>query len=266
MLEIIPAKDGVVAMRASGRLDEADIGRAIAAVEAALAASDRIAVYAEIDIAGMTPGGLMRDVGYGFSKLGELRRFARAAVVTDQNWVRWIAEAENAVLPWIEVRVFPPAQKEAAMAWASEPLPAMAPDPEPAEPSFHRIETSEPGVVAVEIDGKVGASDVRNMIALLDEAMATHEKLRVLLRIRRFDGASLEALRQPGLLDAKMRAWRRIDRYALVGGPGWLVGLTTSLAPLIGIETRHFDRAQEAEAWSWLGAEPAAAARNGRPG
>ena len=47
--------DGVVAMRATGTIDEADIERAITAVEAALAARDRIAVYAEIDIAGMTP-------------------------------------------------------------------------------------------------------------------------------------------------------------------------------------------------------------------
>ena len=55
MLEAIPAPAGVVAMRASGRLDEADIARGIAAAEAALASRERIAVYAEVDIAGITP-------------------------------------------------------------------------------------------------------------------------------------------------------------------------------------------------------------------
>jgi hypothetical protein len=266
MLEIIPAPDGVVAMRASGRLDEADIERAITAVEAALAARDRITIYAEVDIAGITPGGLMRDLGYGLSHLGQLRRFARAAVVTNQDWVRWIAEAENAILPWIEVRAFAPAEKEAAMAWASEPLPAVQPDAEPAEPSVRRIETNQAGVVAFEIDGKVGADDVRKLIALFDEEMSAHERLRVLLRFRRFDGATLSALREPGLLGAKMRAWRKIDRYALVGGPSWLVGLTTRLAPMLGIETRHFELGDEAEAWRWLGAEPVVRANGSQTG
>jgi hypothetical protein len=62
VLEIIPASEGVVAMRASGRLDEADVERGLAVVDAALAARERIALYAEIDIAGMTPGALWRDV------------------------------------------------------------------------------------------------------------------------------------------------------------------------------------------------------------
>ena len=96
MLEIMSAPDGVVAMRASGYLDENDIESAIAAVDEALAARDRIAIYAEVDVSGMGPKALWKDLSYGLGKLGELRRFPRTAVVTDQDWVRWIAQAENA--------------------------------------------------------------------------------------------------------------------------------------------------------------------------
>ena len=62
---------------------------------------------------------LLKDIAYGISKLRELRRFWRAAVVTDQHWISWIARAENAMFP-VEIRVFPRAAKEAAMSWASE--------------------------------------------------------------------------------------------------------------------------------------------------
>jgi hypothetical protein len=107
-------------MRATGRVDAADVERGITAVEQSLKSHARVAIHAEIDISGMTPRALVKDIGYGLSKLGELRRFSRAAVVTDQRWVRWIASVEGALFP-IDVRVFALSQKDAAMAWASEP-------------------------------------------------------------------------------------------------------------------------------------------------
>ena len=119
MLELLEAQDGVIAMRATGFLDAADIERGIAAVDEALNTHARLSIYAEVDIAGMTPRALLKDIAYGISKLGELRRFWRAAVVTDQHWISWIARAENAMFP-VEIRVFPRAAKEAAMSWVSE--------------------------------------------------------------------------------------------------------------------------------------------------
>ncbi|MCB5175846.1 SpoIIAA family protein [Microvirga lenta] len=256
MLEIIPASDQVVAMRASGRIDESDIERSIAAVEAALARQDRIALYAEIDIAGITPGALTRDIGYGLGKLRELHRFPRAAVVTDQEWVRWIARVEQAILPGVEVRIFPPAEKDAALAWASEPIPHSASELEPSEPSIRPIGTTKPGVIAFEVGGRVGADDTRRLITLFNEAMDGHERLRVLVRVRNFDGVTLEALRQEGLIEAKMKGWQRVERYAVVGGPAWMEGLARGAAPFVGIQTRHFKPEDEAQAWDWLGAKP----------
>jgi hypothetical protein len=109
-------------MRATGVLDAADIERGIGAVDEALNTHARLAIYAEVDINGMTPRALLKDIAYGISKLGELRRFWRAAVVTDQHWIRWIARAENALFP-VEIRVFPIAAREAAMSWVSERAP-----------------------------------------------------------------------------------------------------------------------------------------------
>jgi hypothetical protein len=244
-------------MRASGQLDEDDIERAIAAVESALAARERIAIYAEVDVTGISPKALWKDITYGLGKLGELRRFPRSAVVTDQDWVRWIAQAEDALLPGVELRVFSPSQKDVALAWASEPLPEIKPEAEPTGPAVRLIATTRPDVLAFEVDGKVGAADVQHLLAVFNQVMATPDRVRILVRIRAFDGATLAALRQDGLLQAKLRSWRKVERYALVGAPAWLQGLTRGIGPLLGIETRCFVRENEAEAWQWLEAGPA---------
>ena len=97
MLEMLPAQDGVIAMRAKGLLDAADIERGIAAVDEALNTHARLAIYAEVNITGMTPRALLKDIAYGIFKLRELRRFWRAAVVTDQHWIHWIASRERVV-------------------------------------------------------------------------------------------------------------------------------------------------------------------------
>jgi hypothetical protein len=257
MLEVLPSPDHVVALRASGRLDENDIEGAIQAVEAALARQDRIAVLAEIDVTGMSPGALARDLGYGLGKIRELYRFPRAAVVTGQEWVRWIARIEDSIFPQIEVRTFTPAERDEALAWASQPLATAEQEAEPAPPSVHAIATTRPDVIAFEISGRLRGGDMRRVIAMTDKALKAHEKLRVLLRVRDFDGIGLDALREEGLASIKMRGAKQIDRYALVGGPAWMQIVASWSAPLIATRIRYFEPEREDEAWRWLEAEPA---------
>jgi hypothetical protein len=260
MLEIISAPDTVVAFRISGQIDEVDIERGYQAVEEALARHDRVALYVEGDIGGMTLGALAKDFQYALGTLREIHRFPRAAVVTGQDWVRWIAWVEGAVLPGIEMRVFSPSEKDAAMAWVSEPLPARERETASAEPAIQLIETSKPGMIAFDIRGRVGADDARRLISIFEDAMNKHERLRVLVRVTKFDGVSLEVLRQEGLIEAKMQGWKKVERSALVGGPTWLRTVTEWAAPIVPIDTRWFDLDDEAQAWNWIEAEPAQAA------
>ena len=98
MLDLLPAPDPVVAMRATGRIDEADIERGIEAVEAALQRHPRIAIYAEVEMSSMTPGAFLRDLGYGLGKVRDLSRFPRLAVVTSQDWLRYVAWVQDRIL------------------------------------------------------------------------------------------------------------------------------------------------------------------------
>jgi hypothetical protein len=119
MIEVLPAPNTVVALRVSGRVYENDIERAIEAVEAALMREERVALYSELEISSITPGAIARDLRYGLGMLRELHRFARAAVVTSQSWVRGIAQVEARIFPQLEIRVFMPEERNKALAWAS---------------------------------------------------------------------------------------------------------------------------------------------------
>jgi hypothetical protein len=256
MIETLTAPDHVLALRATGRIDEADIATAIELLEAKLAVHERIALYAEVEVAGMTPGAFARDVRYGLGKLRELRRFPRAAVVTSQDWVRWAARIESAILPQLEIRVFSPVEQDEAFGWASQPLPDLHAETSPSRPAIATIRTTKPDVIAFSIDGRIRADDMRRMIAASEAALRAQSRLRVLIRVRTFDGVGIDALREEGLAAMKLKGLRQVERYALVGGPAWMASVAGWLAPLGRIETRHFGLSEEAEAWRWIGAEP----------
>jgi hypothetical protein len=256
VLEVLPAPEHIVAMRVSGRVETQDVERGIAEVEDALARQDRIALYAEIAMSGMTPGAFARDLGYGLRHLRELHRFARMAVVTEQEWVRRIVRAESHILPQIEIRAFTPGERDAALAWAAQPIAAGEPEEGPAPPTVRLIETTKADVVAFEVNGRIRRDDMHLLVGAFEQALGAYERLRVLVRIVTFDGVTLEALREEGLTSVKMRSWRQVERYALVGGPAWMAGVTGWVAPLTHIQTRHFDVGREDEAWRWLEAEP----------
>jgi len=258
MLEIVPAPEGVVAMRVSGRIETADIDRAIVAVEAALSKHEHIALFSEVSLAGVDPGALWKDLSYGLGKLGELHRFRRVAVVTGQDWVRWIAQAESALLPGIEMRAFTDSERGIAWSWITEPLPeAISEDPEQVRPAVTFVATSRSDVVAFEVNGRLTAADARELLRVFNDAMAENDRLRILVLMRDFHGMTLGALRERGLLDAKIRGWKQVERYALVGAPVWMAGMARMIGPSLGIETRNFELSEEGAAWQWIGAEPA---------
>jgi SpoIIAA-like len=256
MLELLPAPEHVVALRVNGSIDRDDIERGIAAVEDALARQECIALYTEIAMTGMTPGAFARDLGYGLRHLRELRRFARIAVVTEQEWVRRVVQVQGRILPQIEIRTFTPGEQDAALTWVAQPITTGEPEAAQAPPSVHLIETTRPDVIGFEVNGRIRRDDMHLLVGAFEQALGAHERLRVLVRIVTFDGITLEALREEGLASVKLRGWRQVERYALVGGPAWMAGVTGWVAPVTRIPTRHFDAAQEDEAWRWLEAEP----------
>lgn len=120
MIEVLDAPDHVVALRLSGRLSGADMDELTAAVEAKLARHDRIGIVADLTpLAGLTLEALAKDIRYNIAKLGDWKRFPREAVITDSSWVRAAMSAIDPLVPHVEVRAFAPAERDAAVTWAS---------------------------------------------------------------------------------------------------------------------------------------------------
>jgi hypothetical protein len=255
MLELLPSAEHVVAMRVTGRLDEADVERAIAAIEAALAKQQRIALLAEVDATSFTAGAFARDLSYTLGKLGELRRFPKVAVVTSQGWIRTFAQIEDRIFPQIKVRTFAPAERDEALAWVSGPLDEPAFEPIQSGPSMRLIETDQPDVLGFEINGRIRRSDMESLIPSFEQALSKRERVRVLALIRSFDGLTLDALGAEGLAKLKLKALKQVERYALVGGPDWMETILRQVGSWLPMQTRHFDLSEEAAAWEWLKAD-----------
>lgn len=60
-------------------------------------------------------------IGIEFSRLpsmfGLMKKFSRAAVLTDKAWIKKVSELEGALIPGLEIKAFDRGQKEEAEAW-----------------------------------------------------------------------------------------------------------------------------------------------------
>jgi len=121
MLEILDAPDHVGAYRLSGTLTEEDYEKVIADLEARLGRYERIGIVA--DLSGFhdvtVRAGLM-DLRYSFSKLFDLKRFPREALITDKQWLASMAQMMNPIVPFVEIRAFKSGEQQEALAWAAD--------------------------------------------------------------------------------------------------------------------------------------------------
>lgn len=62
-------------------------------------------------------------IGIEFSRLpsmlGFIKKFERAAVLTDKTWIKKVSEFEGVLIPGLEIKAFDRDQKEEAEAWLS---------------------------------------------------------------------------------------------------------------------------------------------------
>lgn len=54
------------------------------------------------------------------SMFGLLKKFERAAVLTDKNWLKKVSEFEGMLIPGLEIKAFERDRKEEAETWLSE--------------------------------------------------------------------------------------------------------------------------------------------------
>jgi hypothetical protein len=118
MIELLAMPgDRVVGVKIDGKIQKADIQ----AIEAAFAHKfeqfDRVGIYVEVaHLGGITLDALVEDLKFGLSKF---QRFAKKAVVSEQQWMNKVAVVSDKLFPSIEVKHFSFAEKADAIAWAN---------------------------------------------------------------------------------------------------------------------------------------------------
>lgn len=252
MLEFIRSQENVIAARISGRITSEEIGRYIEHLEDALERHPETHIYAEVvDFSGLEMDDFGKHMRRGVAMLGELDRFGRIAVVADQTWIRWLARIESALLPKLSYKTFRSDERDVALAYVEGKTAA------PRRVAMTVIETDRPTVWGFEIDGYLSADDIDAAVDHFAALLEQEQPLRMLARVRNLAGFAFGGIMDDDFFEMKLGMLRKIERYAVVGGPGWLSRWVTILDRMLpGIDIRHFAPEEEAAAWTWLEARP----------
>jgi hypothetical protein len=234
-----------------------DVSKAYEVTEKALKDNERISFFGEIEPSmSLTFEGLLKDLINSLGQFGKLSRYYRAAVVTDKGWIGALARVEGIVFSFIDVRVFPPTERDKAFVWASE-KPEPLPKPEQPGPSLHFIQTTADDVFAYEVNGRLRANDVKGAISEFNKYLDRDGTVNVLARLRDFSGFDLMAFLEDDLVKLKYRALSKVDKYAIVGARPWMRNFLELISPILKTKIRFFDPEEEAAAWEWVGARQA---------
>jgi len=257
MIEILESPKHLIAGKVSGKMTAEDVEKAYAAIRDALKQNERVSFFAEItDDLGFTAEGLIKDLTEGVKNLGKLTKYYRVAVVTDKGWLGALARVEGLVFSSIDIRVFEPAERDKAFAWASE-KPAPLPKAEEPGKSVHFLQTTNPNVFAYEINGRVRAKDVRAVVNEFKPYLEKEGKVNVLAKLSDFNGFDLFAMIEDDLVKLKFKSLSKVDKYAVIGPKPWMRNLLELFYPMTSVKLRVFDKEEEAGAWEWVGAQQA---------
>ena len=109
MITVLPAPDHVLAIALGGRVETADVESVAAELDARLSRHEKVSIFADLTAFDeMTFAPDWADARHGLGKLWELRRFPKEAIVVGEGWLDRTA------------RLFAPAEREAALAWAAD--------------------------------------------------------------------------------------------------------------------------------------------------
>ena len=119
MIELIETgSTKVIAMKISGKIGKTDMEKMIQEVKEKLSQNEKLGIYVELEsFDGISFDALIQDLAFGLS---HIRRFHKKAVVAGKDWMEKIARISDRLFPGMEIRYFPCAQKEEALAWVKE--------------------------------------------------------------------------------------------------------------------------------------------------
>jgi len=239
MIEIDHSDEhGILEIRMSSPVSDRDYTETlIPAIDAAIAQGDRVRLLAVIEagFSDFTLGAMLQDARTG---LKHWRGFDRVALVTDNAAIRAAAAAFSAFMPCPVAR-FSMSELDAARRWLRESLGTI------------QQEDLGGGTLHVRLRGKLDSAAYENDLEDLNRFMAAHDKVRLLIDLRDFDGwQGLGALRDH--FELVRGHAPRVERAAVVGDAGWQEMAVGIGKRAFGLDARHFAAGEFDAARVWL--------------
>jgi hypothetical protein len=116
---------------------------------------------------------------------------------------------------------------------------------------IEQLKSDLPKVLGFKMSGKLHDEDYKKFVPLVDAAIATDGKVRILAQFEDFHGWDMRALWD----DIKFSTTHctKIERIALAGDRKWEQWMAKVCKPFTMAKIRYFDASELAAAWKWLG-------------
>lgn len=254
MFAHLPAPDHVLACKLSDKVTGNDLKRYKSLLEDMLEKHEAVSLCVDItDLSDMNADALFEGMKADLELLSHFRQFRRGALISDKEWPRALIGLVTSLVPAFEMKAFRPGQSDEALVWA-----AQSPSKLKAEkPSVRILPTTRDDVFAFEVDGMIASEEFPEILRQINAFLSRHDRVRLLGRIKHLDGFDPAIFMQSGLVSMKLAALQKVERYAIVGAPGWLNTMIATMNPLFhDLDMRTFPADREADAWNWLEAEP----------
>ncbi|MGY6552553.1 MAG: STAS/SEC14 domain-containing protein [Erythrobacter sp.] len=246
MIDIEPISSKAHQILVYGEITAEDVARFIAFVQEQNAAqAGGNILFDLVSMASMPLGVMASEVGQLPAMMQWLYRLDRIAIISDEEWIRTAARLESALLPGVSYAVYDADEAERAKAWILE---------ESEHPYTGAVRERDigPDLAVFELVGRLDGEEAHRYLSRVQEKMADPACSKLMVVIRKWHGFDVDAAFSGKVLQSKAGLIDQIDRYALVGGPGWLRQMAGAVGAMIKPQVRTFDLEDEAAALAWL--------------
>lgn len=119
-----------------------------------------------------------------------------------------------------------------------------------------KIKTNRPDAIGFNINGILTSGDVENLYGLFDAEAVNQEHIDLIVIFNEYDGIDWPALFNEDLAKIRAEAFKKLRRYAIVGGPSWFNLAIEFVRPFGKIDTKWFAPEDVAKAWNYIDAKP----------
>jgi hypothetical protein len=198
-----------------------------------------------VSMAGFSWSAVAEELAHVPTLMQWLYRLDRIALVSDEAWIRTAARLESALLPGVAYAVYDADEADAARAWVLG---------ESERPHRGAVSARDegPDVVVIELTGRLDRAEAENGLDLVRARLDVTGARKLMVVVRKWHGFDPDGALSTHVMQGKIELLGRLDRYALVGGPGWLRQMADTFGPLVKPEVRSFAGGDEAAALAWL--------------